>query len=391
MSPGLHALNEALRALGSPQARLKAFLVGGTNGKGSVARLLSSVLTESDQTVATFLSPHLESVTERFLAGMVPAGEAELAGLAAELEPVGRQHALSYFEFLTLMFCVWADRRKFDFCVVEVGLGGRLDSTNVIDGLASLITNVSFDHTEYLGSTLPAILTEKLGIVRSESLLFTGVSSPELKDQVIRHSDALDTIYYFSSELKREVRERRADGQTVLLNGFPFELASPTPGAIDNAALAFLFFRIVFPVIPFETIQAGFRKMTNPGRFETVRKSPRVILSGDHNEAGIEDVIAAVTSLPGLGRVKVLCGFSGDKPYAKLVERLKAIDPEPTVVPVTNARVPAGSGYTALPGYRPNARAALEDLIKTASPEDTILVTGSLYLVGELRSALRQG
>ncbi len=386
MNYDLSRLGEALRASGSPQARLKAFLVGGTNGKGSVARLLSSVLTESDHSVGTFLSPHLESVTERFLAGMVPADEAELASLASELGHVGRLHNLSYFEFLTLMFCEWAARKRFDFCVVEVGLGGRLDSTNLIDPLASLITNVSLDHQEYLGNDRPAILQEKLGIVRNESLLFTGVTEPGLKEQVIRVSDALDTIYYFSDELKRVVRERRVDGQTITLNGFTFELTSPTPGAIDNAALAFLFFRIVFPVIPLEKIQAGFKKMKNPGRFEIVRESPRVIVSGDHNEAGVEDLVATVKSLPNLGRVKVLCGFSGDKPYEQLLSRLREVCTEPVVVPVAHARVPAPAEYRDLPGFHPDAKAALTKMLETAEASDTIIMTGSLYLVGELRA-----
>ncbi len=382
---GLERLRMALLAVGSPETRLKSFLVGGTNGKGTVALLLSNGLRESGYSVATFLSPHLESARERFLDNLTPAPDGELAALAQEFVALGQKYELSYFEFLTLLFVVWAERRRFDFAIIEVGLGGRLDSTNLTAPLASLITNVSYDHQEYLGRDLNAILSEKLGIVRRESLLFTGVSLPELKAQVIKACDDVDAIYYFSSEMKAEVTQRDWSGQTFTLNGYPFRITNPSPGAVENTALAFLFFRIVFPAIALETLQNAFSKTRNPGRLEIIQTSPRVILSGDHNPAGVADLIALL-KVTGTDQVRILCGFSGDKPYAELVNQLRQLTPHVTVVPVNGARVLAAADYRSLPGYRDNALQVLDETIASASPTDTIIVTGSLYLVGELRA-----
>ncbi len=385
MNYTLGRLAEALLAVGSPQLSLKAFLVGGTNGKGSVALLISQGLSEAGHLVATYLSPHLQHPHERFLDNLIPAQEAELAGLAGELLVTGKRFDLSYFEFLTLLFFVWAKRRAFEFCVLEVGLGGRLDATNLVNPLASIITTISLDHQEYLGHELSAILKEKLGIVRKESLLFTGISQTELKQQVIAESDALDTIYYFSSEMKTELKHRDWKGQAFTINGYPFSMSNPTDGAIENTALAYLFFRIVFPVIPLATLQRAFAKSRNPGRFEVMQEKPRVILSGDHNAAGIEDLATTLSTLSKV-RLKIICGFSGDKPYRQLVERLGQLSSNVQVVPVKNARMEADEGYRSLTGYQENAVEAVKAAIAAAAPTDTILVTGSLYLVGEIRS-----
>ena len=384
MNYGLDRLKGALAAIGNPERRLKAFLVGGTNGKGTVALLLSNGLRESGHSVATFLSPHLESARERFLDNLAPGEEAELSALAQEFLAVGNQFELSYFEFVTLLFFTWAARRQFDFTIIEVGLGGRLDATNLCEPLATLITNVSLDHQEYLGPDEPTILADKLGILRKESLHFTAVSDPELKAQTVKACDALDTIYYFSSELRRELKSRTWTGQSFTLNGYPFQISNPSPGALENTALAFLFFRIVFPAIPTENLQTAFAHVRNPGRFEIVQEKPRVILSGDHNLAGVADLKQTLQAT-GTGKLKVICGFSGDKPYAKLVTQLRELSTDVTVVPVESARIPAGEDYVSLPGYVPNAKAAVERAIAAAGSEDTLLITGSLYLVGELR------
>lgn len=390
MNYALEHFKEALKSVGSPEKSVKSILIGGTNGKGTTTLFISQALKHHGLTVTTFLSPHLQSPTERILNQLIPIKTSQLLALAEEFKPTADKFALTYFEYLTLLFFIQAKRGNFDFAVVEVGLGGRLDCTNVTDPIATLLTNVSFDHQALLGNTLESILKEKLGTLRKESLLFTGVTEPALRGILEKKCEELDAVFYYSSEIRTEKRSVTVDGQEVLLNGYPFYLNNPSPGTVLNASLAFLMLRIVFPIIPISTLQEAFRKTKTPGRFEVIHPNPRVILSGDHNPAGIECLKETLKEVKNQGKLLTLCAFSPDKPYLEMYQELSHLSDRILLTQVPRLKDKTSDAYKAMGEFEPEAHLAVEKLLAEMRPNDTLLITGSLYLVGELRKIWKE-
>lgn len=385
----LDHFKSALKSVGNPEQNVKSLLIGGTNGKGTTTLLISHALKASGLKVSTYLSPHLQSPAERILNQLEPIPEKALLELAIEFEQTAKQFELTYFEYLTLLFFVHAKRTQSDYSVVEVGLGGRLDSTNVFDPVASILTNVSLDHQAFLGDTKEAILNEKLGILRPSGLLFTGIVEPELKNKVETKCLELRANCYFSENLKSKCLKTCWDGQEAVIDGFSFFLTNPSPGTLVNAKLAFLSLRTLFPSMPISTLQTAFQDTKTPGRFETVSLNPRVVLSGDHNLAGIECLKETLKSSKS-GRLLTICGFSPDKPFTEMYAELKAISDEIVLTQISRLKDKTTTSYRDLGYFEEDPTKAVQKLLALARPEDTVLVTGSLYLVGELRKLWKE-
>lgn len=389
MKLGLDRVRGALEVLGFPERRHPALLVAGTNGKGSTTLYLTGALLEGGYSVATYLSPHLYDARERFLHDLEPIEAECLETVANEVKPVADRFELTWFEHATVTFFLWASRLPVDFIVVEVGMGGRLDATNVLDPVATCLTNVGLDHQQFLGDTVEAILEEKLGVVKEESLLFTGIDAPHLRARVQARCEALDAIYYYASELPMDVERVDWTGQRIRVSGVTFDLACPSPGAARNAQLAFLCLRIAIPKLSLEAIQRGFARVRNPARFETVAHHPRVIVSGDHNPDGIADLLATFARFgEEAPQPHVIAGFSPGRPFAELLDKVAPIARTLRLVPVPG-RETLPPGYAERPEFQPDADAALTALLAEAAQDDVILVTGSLYLAGALRRRFR--
>jgi len=385
----LDRLKSALHACGNPEGSVHSLIVSGTNGKGTTALYVSAGLVRAGFRVATYLSPHLQEPNERILTDLVPIEESRLTELAQEFYPVAKKFGLTYFEYLTLLNFVHAREAGVDFLILEVGLGGRLDATNVADPLAAILTNVGFDHQSYLGNTLEEILSEKLGVLRGESLLFTGETKPALLTQIENYCNELDSIYYYSKEIPTSVHQIDFGGQSVRISGFPFRLTNPSRGTLANAALALLALRIVFPRIPVSTFQSAFAEVVTPGRMEIINEGPRIILSGDHNPAGMDCLETTLRDL-NVERLHTLCAFSPDKPFAQLHDRLSKLSTTTTVTEIGRLAGTLPPEYYQMGNFSPDAVKTLERLLAQADREDTILVTGSLYLVGEVRKLWRK-
>lgn len=387
---GLDGFKEALASLGNPEKSVHTIVIGGTNGKGTTALLLSATLTEAGFNVGTYLSPHLQSPNERILDRMKPVDENMLHSLGLEILPTALKFKLSYFEFMTLLCFYWAHKKKMDLLILEVGLGGRLDATNVTDPLASAITQIDLDHQDILGSTKEDILSEKMGIINSEGLFFTAEKDTNLLKIMENRCTELDTIYYYSTEILAEQQAYDWTSQRVMLNEIPFTLTSPTLGMLESARLAFLMIRIVFPKISIATIQKAFANTVNPGRFETVSLNPRVILSGDHNLAGLDCLEEALDRMSPKSRVITLCAFSPDKPREEMYKRLKSLS---SILYTTKAKPehPAPTNSAQVLGeWIEDPIAAIKKVISEAKENDLVLITGSLYLVGSVRSLWRK-
>jgi dihydrofolate synthase/folylpolyglutamate synthase len=340
--------------------------------------------------VATYLSPHLHHPRERILDGLAPLADATLDGLVEELEPLAREHRLTYFEFMTLACFVWAAREKVDFLVLEVGLGGRLDATNVTRPLACAITTIDYDHMEYLGNSLEEILDEKMGVLRPESLVFTALRDPKLIDRLEARCLELDAIAYYAHQIRTEIERVSWNGQNVRLNGYPFTLTNPSVGTVENAALAFLLMRIVFPKIAMATLQRGFAKVVTPARMEMLSENPRVVLSGDHNAAGMRCLLETLDRMQvPKEKLRVVCGLSPDKPFREMYSALAARSQDILLTQVARLADKMPADYSSLGAFEPDACTAVRRMRELTARDETLLVTGSLYLAGEVRPLWR--
>lgn len=369
----LDSLLRALEQIGSPHQNVQTIVIAGTNGKGTTALLVSHALHRGGYKVATFLSPHLQCVTERFLLGMQTARLQELETLADEYVGVAQEHHLTYFEFLTLLFFVWAKKQEANLLVLEVGLGGRLDATNVTRPIACAVTSIDLDHMAYLGNTLEEILLEKLAVVPVGGTLVSGIVQDSLKEKT-RAWCAQQNV-------------RCIDAQTSAL---PFSWKHSNPKFQENARTAYVLLRETFPALPQTTIEEAFSSSHFPGRFETVSLQPKVVLSGDHNPAGIESLMKTLDQTPG-EKFHILCAFSPDKPYQEMFHRLKTRAARIALCPLANARGKYPDDYRKMAThYFETSEAALRWVLSECPPQETCLVTGSLYLVGEIGPHFRK-
>lgn len=386
----LENIKSALAEVGSPHENVQTIVIAGTNGKGTTTLLVSNALRCAGYNVATFLSPHLQSVNERFLLNMQPAEMADLNALAEKYASVADSYDLSYFELLTFLFFVWAKEHKAETLVLEVGLGGRLDATNVTKPLACAVTSIDFDHMSYLGNSLEEILMEKLGVVPKEGTLVSGVTQNDLREKTALWAGKESVSLFEAQSVKSEKIRVDWSSQVFSLNGIAFSLNNPNPKMVDNAKTAFLLLQKAFPKIPLAVIQEAFATCRFPGRFETVAENPKIILSGDHNPAGLDSLFATLELLPEVP-LHILCGFSPDKPYAEMYARLKKCAKRIALVPLTNARGKYRDDYRKLgTPFFETAEEGLRWVLSDCPKEEICLVTGSLYLVGQVGPGFRR-
>lgn len=407
---GLERTQALLAALGHPEAGLRGALVTGTNGKGSTCAFLAAILGAAGLRAGTMPSPHLDAYTERVQIAGEPIAQADFAAALAAIVPAldevaERLGEPTEFEILTALGLAWLGPRC-DRLVIEIGMGGRLDSTNVLDLGVAVITNVALDHTRHLGATVPAIAAEKAAIVKAGDLCLTAAEGPALEVVEARCRQVGARLWRLGRELEMDWRWRGWAGSELDLAGPGFEhqgLAVPLVGSFQpvNAALAVAAAHALGDATS-ESVRAGLAATRWPGRLETLRERPRVVLDGGHNPEGLRRLVADLRRLLDLeagGRPPVVVfGAMADKDLAAMLAELRALSP-PAVI-FTRA---ASAGERAADprqlaaawgagGQAMNpAGAALEAARERAGSEGTVLVCGSLYLVGELRTALAPG
>jgi dihydrofolate synthase/folylpolyglutamate synthase len=404
-APTLKRIEELLRLLGSPEESYPVIHLTGTNGKTSVARMTSALLEASGLSVGSYTSPHLERVNERIAWNGVPVEGSILANLLsriADVEPHLPERP-SYFEILTAAAFTWFSDIAVDVAVVEVGVGGTWDATNVVDGRVAVVTNVSVDHVEYLGPTREQIAAEKAGIVKYGSTLVLGETDPALTGS-------------FRARGASKVEARGDDfgvaGNRPAHGGRLVDLFTPDAhydnlylslhGAhqADNAAAA-LAAAEAFLGRPLseQVVTDVFASVQSPGRLEVVQHQPLVLLDGAHNVAGARALCAALAEeFPTSPRSLVVGLLREKEPH----EMLAALDAQHVArliccrPPSPRALDPAEVAAAAVDlGVRPE-RVEIFDTVDDAvayaldvtSADQQVIVTGSLYTVGAARHAL---
>jgi dihydrofolate synthase/folylpolyglutamate synthase len=391
--------------MGDPQHTYPVIHVTGTNGKGSVARMVTALLSARGLNVGTYTSPHLERVNERMAWGGEPIADHALAdavGAVADLEPL-LESPPTHFEILTAAAFRWFADVAVDVAVVEVGLGGRWDATNVADGQVAVITNVSLDHAETIGPALTDIAVEKAGIVKPGSTLVVAETDPGL-DPIFEQAGAAE-IWRRGSSFGCGANRLAHEGRLVDLftPGATYDgVYLPVHGAFqgDNAAVALAAVEAFFGApLSAEVVAEAFAAVRLPGRLEVVSRHPLCLLDGAHNPAGARAATAAVHEAFGsvvTGRILVIGLLQGRDPDEMLRcldgggARLVVACPPPSPRALPAAVVAAAARALGVPAEETTSVAgAVATALALAGPEELVHVSGSLYVVGAARAALR--
>lgn len=330
--PGLERISGMMEQLGNVQEDLKFIHIAGTNGKGSVSAMLSSVLTAAGYRTGLFISPYIMRFNERMQVNGMPISDEELAEIIAEVQPVAESMAErpTEFEIITAAAFLWFARQKCDIVVLETGLGGRLDATNLISkNVCAVITNLGMDHTEYLGNTLGEIAGEKCGILKPGCPVVAYRSAPEAMKVIRARAKELECPVRTADFGKIKALSADLQGQTFQYKQFP-ELTVHLLGAhqLKNAAVALETISVLRKAgweIPDEAVVQGMDATRWPGRFEVLQDNPLVIVDGAHNPQGVESLIAAVKEyLPGQ-HIVCVTGVLADKDWKPMMDRLKTV------------------------------------------------------------------
>jgi len=397
-----------LRLMGDPQHSLRFIHIAGTNGKGSVAAMLHAALSRAGYKTGLYTSPHLVSFCERFQINGQPIAEADVIRLVEQLKPLLETvaahpefRAPTFFEAVTAVALQYFHEQKVDVVVWETGLGGRLDATNVVTPLASVITNIAFDHTQYLGETLRQIATEKCGIIKPGIPVVTAAVVEEVL-RVIRLTATAEgcplTIVGRDIHAKRLSEDEQC--QRVELTGTRHDygpITIPLLGAhqtINCATAVAALEASGLPVTP-QQVSEGLIQTTWPGRFQIVNRHPTVVLDGAHNAAAAERLAATLRERCAGQKLTLILGVLRDKNYDQMCQILAPLAERILCVPVKSERTCdpdqlARWCMATNPRLKITIAGDLAEAYAHARSEkaEAIVVTGSLFLVGEALARL---
>jgi dihydrofolate synthase/folylpolyglutamate synthase len=391
---GLERIRAVLEALGRPQDRLRFVHVAGTNGKGSTCAMVESALRAAGRHTGLFTSPHLAEPTERIRIDGRPISADRFA------EAFNRVHSANapdnhttYFETVTAMALLVFAEEQVEAVVLEVGLGGRLDATNVVSPELCVITPVDFDHEAFLGKSLEAIAGEKAGILKTGVPAVFARQRPEAARVLDQRAAELSIAVARTADWLVSDLEADARGSRFRLSGERhLRLACPLAGEhqVENAVTAAV--ALACLGVPDSAIEAGIARTRWPGRLERVCERPEIILDGAHNPAGARALAAYIDRFYGHRRVRLIYGAMRDKAIDEISGILFPRVQQVIVTAPQQARALAPEALRDIGGHpdlraAPTLRDALE-LVADASPEDVIFVTGSLFLVAEARAIL---
>lgn len=405
----LERMRTFLKELDNPHHSLKAIHIAGSKGKGSTCAILASILKEKGYSVGRYTSPHLLDARERIriVSQAEPEGaidKEEFIELVEKIKPAAerfRSHEklgrLSFFEFLTACAFLYFREKKVDFAVLETGLGGRLDATNVAEPLVSGITSISMEHTDKLGASLEAIAKEKAGIIKPGTKVVSSPQENEVIDvieEVCREKNA--PLYKIGTDTIYSVTDLDENGLTFDVKGPDFSYDDLRLNLLgrhqaENAALAVTIARLIDQDIPDEIMRSALRDVSWPGRLQIISREPYVIFDGAQNTSSIKAALSSIKDAFRYKRLICVFGILSDKDIEGVARELeKAGD----MLILTRPDTPRARDPIELRRYFTSSRlnieikerpeAALKYALMKADKDDLILATGSLYLIADL-------
>ncbi len=417
----LSRMERFMSRLGEPQRQAKTIHVAGTKGKGSTAAMCDSVLNAAGFHTGFNSSPHLHHFRERIRLDGLPISEDGFALLVVQLwphrmddDPDGPNpaEAVTLFEFMTGMAYQCFAQEKVEFQTIEVGLGGRLDATNVVTPDVAVITSISLDHTAILGDTLGEIASEKAGIIKPGCVVVTAPQAPEALSSIREacRKQRAETI-----QVGRDVTWNKIDtgrdpweGQRLKVKGRlgEYQLEIPLLGdhQLENAATAIAALEALVEQgheIPADAIKRGFGQVSWPGRMEVLSRNPLFVADGAHNLYSVNSLMGSLDGQSLTGRLILVVGFSRDKSIADMVHRIGQVNPgssESPIVFATRSRHPRSLPPAEVASHFENEGVnavesasvadAVAQALALATAGDLVLATGSLFVVAEAREAM---
>ncbi len=399
----LDQMRSLVSVLGDPQESFKVIHITGTNGKGSTARMITSLLVESGLSVGTYSSPHLQRINERICWNGEPISDEDLAAVITELARLAPLSGVqpSYFELLTAGALLWFAENAVDVAVVEVGLLGRYDATNVCDADVAVITNIGRDHTDGVGQWREAIASEKAGIIKPESVAVVGEPDPVLHGAFSAEGPA--SMWVRGSDFDVIADQTALGGHLLAVrtpNGTTDDIYLPLHGRHQglNASCALAAVEAFFDrSIDADIVQAAFAAVTSPGRFEVMGHGPLIVIDGAHNPQG---AAAAARTLEEefdiAGRRVLVVGMLGGRDVVEMLEQLGARSADLVIActPDSPRAVPADDlaavcrAMGVLVETIDDVATAVHRAVSISTEDDAVLIAGSLYVAGAARTAL---
>ena len=384
---GLENTRRLAALAGNPHARLRFIHIAGTNGKGSTCAILESIYRAVGLRVGLFTSPHLVAFGERIQVNRQLISENDVARLVSEMQPLlaefSREQHPTFFEVVTVMAMRYFAEQQCDLVIWETGLGGRLDATNIVTPLASVITNIGFDHQQWLGESLPQIAHEKAGIIKHRVPALTACDAPDARE--IIQAKAREMSAPFTSISAFEI------------SNFQFQIPLIGEHQRTNAALALATVNVLQSQIPVseDALRTGFARVHWSGRLQlhTTASGQKWLLDGAHNPPSCVVLRAALDRHFPQPQPALLLGMLADKDCAQMCERLAPFARRIALAPAASARaLPVAELHELCQRANPTAKITQHESVraalKTLADEPFVLATGSLYIVGEVLELL---
>jgi len=404
---GLTQVEKILEAIGNPHREVQAIHIGGTNAKGSTAAMIASILQKEGYRMGLYTSPHLIRFTERVKINGKEIEKEEVAELTGwmrgRIEEAGITPPFTFFDFTTAMCLLYFKQKMVDLAVLEVGLGGRLDSTNVIDPLLSVITNIAKDHEAYLGRSILKIAEEKAGIIKKSRPLITAATQPEVLRLFSKACREKGSSYYRVGKEFRYVQngERNFDYEGLRRKFWSIYVNLGGPHQIINATTALGAMEVLddlgYPVSNDAMIE-GLKEVEWPGRLEMVCSSPRVVLDGAHNPAAALVLKDSLEKEFEYRYLLLLVGMMKDKDIKSFLHLLAPLADHLILTRPHNDRAASPTLLKEALGKSGKKAEIVEDLeeaiekgVSMTKEENLFCITGSLYTVGEARAYFRPG
>ena len=412
IKPGLMRMEWMMEKLDHPEQKVKFVHIGGTNGKGSTVTYLRSILESAGYETGTFTSPYIEQFNERISLNGMPISDEEITQLANVIYPLSVElegtelGGPSEFEIITAMAIYYfAEVHPVDFALFEVGLGGRFDSTNVIQPLLSIITNIGLDHTQFLGSTHKEIAFEKAGIIKQDTSIISAVKQPEAQEVIVNKANEMQApLYLLNKEFNIVDHVSIESGETFTLQSNEHTLQDLTitmfgQHQTENAALAVMAAILLGKehsyLIEEHHIREGLQDAHWPGRFEFVSHNPILILDGAHNEEGVAALTAELAKRYQDKKIKIIFTALADKKLDEMIHLLDQVADEITFVSfdyprATSVEVLFNLSGSAHKKMDEDWKQVLTSEYKSVKENEILVVTGSLYFISQVKHFLRE-
>jgi dihydrofolate synthase / folylpolyglutamate synthase len=402
---GLDNIIALCNAIGNPQESLKCIHVGGTNGKGSTSHLIASILQESGFKVGLYTSPHIFDFRERIMINGIFIPEEEVVQFIENNKQLIETLEPSFFEITVAMAFAYFAKQQTDYCIIEVGMGGRLDSTNIIAPLLSIITNISKDHTQFLGDTIAKIAIEKAGIIKQNTPIIIGESVTETETIFRNTASILEAPIFFADKIFDiiEVQNENPILKTYkivnrqLMTILKIEtniIGQYQKHNLKTVLQACTILQAQGIAITEKKIVDGIAHVKHntqlKGRFDILQQQPFIIADVAHNVAGISEVLAQINKIPHHA-LHIICGFVADK----ALEEVLPLMPQHATYYFTQAHIPRAldknmlmqkaKNFNLIGDTYADVNNALQAAKHNATTEDVILVIGSFFLLGEMK------